>query len=339
MSDSIVTYIDEQKRLTNLAEQAADSEKRKSEELVYANEELQKEIFNRKRAEQDLLIAVEKAEHSNRVKSDFLANMSHELRTPLNHILGFTELILDKNFGELNEIQEEYLTDVYTSSNHLLDLINDILDLSKVEAGKLDFNPSKVHIRDILENSLVMIKQKALKHGIKVSTDFDGIPENITADERKLKQILYNLLSNAVKFTPDDGSIRLAAHRISNNAEMVRNRSHPAPDSIQPDSIQPDSIQPDSIQPNSIQIDVEDSGIGLKQEDLDRIFKPFEQVERTASRRFQGTGLGLSLTRSLVEMHGGKIWAESKGVDQGATFRFILPITMHPDKLENYNLS
>ena len=158
-----------------------------------------------------LKMAVDKARESDRMKSEFLANMSHELRTPLNHIIGFTELVADKKFGDLNEVQEEYLNDALHSSKHLLSLINDVLDLSKVEAGKLELQLSEVNLKMILENSLIMIKEKVMKHKIQLSTQIDGIPETITADERKLKQILYNLLSNAVKFTPDGGKIRLTA--------------------------------------------------------------------------------------------------------------------------------
>jgi signal transduction histidine kinase len=245
------------------------------------------------------------AEEANQAKSEFLANMSHELRTPLNHIIGFTELMLDKSLGELTSVQEEYLTDVHDSSRHLLSLINDILDLSKVEAGKLEYEATEVQIRDLLTNSLVMIKEKALKHGIKIATDLDGIPEIIQADERKLKQILYNLLSNAIKFTPDAGHILLASKCVSKTNMQVQGLS--------------DSGN------NYIQISVEDSGIGLKKENIERIFQPFEQVDNSASRLFQGTGLGLSLTKSLVELHGGKIWVASEGEGKGTTFFFCIP--------------
>ena len=246
------------------------------------------------------------AEEANQAKSEFLANMSHELRTPLNHIIGFTELVLDKAFGTLTDVQEEYLTDVHDSSRHLLSLINDILDLSKVEAGKLEYESSEVQIGDILTNSLVMIKEKALKHGIKIATELNGIPQSIQADERKLKQILYNLLSNAVKFTSDAGHIKLSAKCVSNADKLIQGLSIP--------------------EKSHIQISVEDSGIGLKKEDLKRIFEPFEQVENSASRRFQGTGLGLSLTQSLVELHGGNIWTESEGEGKGTTFKFCIPM-------------
>ena len=306
MSQNLQNYIVKQKKLALIARQAAESEKKKSEELFETNNQLKQEVDVRKKVENELIIAKEYAEHSSRAKSEFLANMSHELRTPLNHIIGFTEMVLDRNFGDLTAEQEEYLTDVHSSSKHLLSLINDILDLSKVEAGKLEFNPSLVNIRDILTNSLVMIKEKALKHGIKISTDLDGIPESLNADERKLKQILYNLLSNAVKFTPEKGSIWLSARRICNGGKQIHDFTNSAN--------------------SDLQISVEDNGIGLKKEDVERIFEPFEQVESSANRRFQGTGLGLSLTKSLVELHGGKIWAESEGEGMGTSFIFRIPV-------------
>jgi len=267
---------------------------------------IMKDVTEQMRAQEELARSKEEAETANLAKSEFLANMSHELRTPLNHILGFTELVLDRAIGELNQAQEEYLTDVYNSSRHLLALINDILDLAKVEAGKLEFTPSSIKIRDVLENSLVMIKEKALKRGIKVTTDLDNIPQSIQADERKLKQILYNLLANAVKFTPTSGSIVLAAKRLTDRDKLPKDMSHSST--------------------SYLQISVEDSGIGLNKQDLERIFESFEQVESSASRQFQGTGLGLSLTKSLVELHNGKIWAESVGEGQGATFSFCIPV-------------
>ena len=245
-------------------------------------------------------------EQVNKVKSEFLANMSHELRTPLNHIIGFTELVVDKTFGDLTQQQEEYLTDVHRSSKHLLSLINDILDLSRVEAGKIELEKSLVNIKDILENSLIMIKEKALNHGIKITTHLDGIPESIHADERRLKQILYNLLSNAVKFTQENGRILLAAKPICNRDKQNKDLS--------------------ISETNYLQISVEDSGIGLKRKDLEKIFDRFEQVESSYSRRFQGSGLGLSLAKSLVELHGGNIWAESEGEGRGAVFSFTLPL-------------
>jgi len=187
----------------------------RTSELAKSNQTLNAEVVRRKQMAKQLQLAKEEADNANQAKSTFLASMSHELRTPLNHIIGFSELLVDQHFGKLNATQEEYLGDVLASSRHLLDLINDILDLSKVEAGKLELLPSTVELRPLLENTLVMIKEKALKHGIDLVTDFDGITETIRADERKLKQILYNLLSNAAKFTPNGGKIRLSARRLT----------------------------------------------------------------------------------------------------------------------------
>ena len=264
------------------------------------------DINDRKQAEHKLKIAKEEAEKANRAKSDFLANMSHEVRTPLNHIIGFTELVLHRHFGHLNETQEEYLTDVHKSSNHLLSLINDILDLSKIEAGRLDFSPSQIDIENLLQNSLIMIKEKALRHCLEISLKTDGIPRMITADERKLKQIIYNLLSNAVKFTPDNGKVAVVAQTC--RFDWGANGTN--------------SPKPES----ALKISVTDTGIGLKPEDITRIFSPFEQVDNSASRQFQGTGLGLSLTKNLVELHGGQIWAESEGPDHGSVFHFVIPL-------------
>lgn len=252
----------------------------------------------------DQLIKAQKdAEEANQAKSDFLANMSHELRTPLNHIIGFTELVMTKQFGELNETQEEYLNDALGSSKHLLSLINDILDLAKVEAGKLELEPSDVDLKMLLDNSLVMVKEKAIKHGIQLTTEIEGIPETVRADERKLKQVIYNLLSNAVKFTPEGGSVCVSARVIDKGL-----------------------LTSDLEGSKCIEISVADTGIGLKPEDLERIFNPFDQVEESKSRGYQGTGLGLSLTKSLVELHGGKIWAESEGEGKGSTFQFVIPV-------------
>lgn len=267
------------------------------------------DITDRLRSQTALRIAKEEAESASRAKSDFLANMSHELRTPMNHIIGFTDLVVGQNFGELNEVQTEYLTDVLQSSNHLLSLINDILDLSKVEAGKLELQPSCVDLNMLLENSLTMVKEKAMKQGIKLSNNINGIPDTITADERKLKQIMYNLLSNAVKFTPNGGEVSVTAQ----NCGL--------------EDLQLSTV--DSDQNCGIKINVSDTGIGLNPEDLDRIFNPFEQIESSKSRKFQGTGLGLSLTKSLVELHGGKIWVESEGEGKGSVFRFVIPININ----------
>ena len=266
----------------------------------------------RQRVEKAMIIAKEGADQANRAKSEFLANMSHELRTPLNHIIGFTELVLSRDFGELNSEQAEYLKDVLGSSQHLLSLINDVLDLSKVEAGKMELFLSEVRIRELLENSLMMVKEKALKQAIRLAVDLDGVPEVVRADNRKLKQVVYNLLSNAVKFTPGGGEVRLGA-RIQETSEFK------------------ERLIDGHGSGKWLCVWVSDSGIGLKPEDLTRIFSPFEQVENGASRKYQGTGLGLTLTRKMVELHSGAIWAESAGVGKGSTFKFAIPLNATSD--------
>jgi len=296
-----------------------DVEERKEEEieLQEARDTLEVRVRERTTALQKVK---ESAEAASRAKSDFLANMSHELRTPLNHIIGFTELIVDNQFGELNETQEEYLNDVLKSSKHLLDLINDILDLSKVEAGKLQLEPLDVNLEMLLENSLVMIKEKAMKHGIQLSTDMGKMPEIMKVDERKVKQIMYNLLSNALKFTPDGGSVSLSARYLSYADDKSGGRKR------EKGSMQGINAPEGAGNGKFVIVSVEDTGIGIKPEDQERIFSSFEQVESSASLKYQGTGLGLSLTKRLVEMHGGSIWLKSEGEEKGSTFSFMIPV-------------
>ena len=274
---------------------------RAEEALQRVHVELEQRVADRTadlaRTNVDLTRARDSAEAANRAKSEFLANMSHELRTPLNHIIGFTELVVGRNFGELNPKQDEFLNDVLHSGRHLLVLINEILDLSKVEAGKMELILSPVFLRPLVENSLIMLKEKALKHRLNLKAGISDQPESFQADERKLKQILYNLLSNAVKFTPPGGTIRLRV----------------APENGVPTG------------DKGLRFSVIDSGIGLEPRDLERIFQPFEQVDNSAGRKFQGTGLGLALTKKMVELHGGRIWVASEGLGKGSAFHFILP--------------
>ena len=214
------------------------------------------------------------AEVANVSKSEFLANMSHELRTPLNAIIGFTEVILDKHFGELNDIQEDYLNDVLISSRHLLSLINDILDLSKIEAGKFELNLGEFDLQKLLANSFIMIKEKAHKNDITLKLDIDDdLPEMILADERKIKQVVFNLLANAIKFTPGGGRITVTATKAKVADLPFNSRSEEYVQAVRGK--------------NLIQIAVMDSGIGIKSADLERIFSPFEQADGSTSKQYQ----------------------------------------------------
>ncbi len=257
----------------------------------------------------------QQAEAANLAKSEFLANMSHELRTPLNAIIGFSEVLADKHFGELNETQEEYTHDILSSGKHLLSLIQDILDLSKVESGMMELDPSECNINLLLKGSLTMIKEKASKKGIQLFTELADISEPIFADERKIKQITFNLLSNAIKFTPDGGIIHI-------NTEMVE--SHWLQDHV-PISFQEDILSNlDEKHHMYLKVSVTDTGIGIKGESFKMIFNPFQQEDTSTSRKYGGTGLGLCLTKKFLELHKGGIWVESQ-VGNGSIFTYILP--------------
>ena len=260
-----------------------------------------------------------RASESDRMKSEFLANMSHELRTPLNIIIGFSELLENQDLGYLNARQGEAVKDINTSGKHLLSIINDLLDLSKVEAGRMDLEVSGIPLKKILADSLSVFRERIQALRIRVAMDINDCPEVIQADERKIRQILYNLLSNAVKFTPQEGSVNLSSRILTRTNHQWLTRDGvivflPSINGWQP-------MNHDRV----VEITVADTGIGLKRENLERIFNPFEQADGSMSRRYQGTGLGLSLSRRFAELHQGQIWAESEGENKGSIFHFVIP--------------
>jgi signal transduction histidine kinase len=230
-------------------------------------------------------------EAASRHKSEFLANMSHELRTPLNAVIGFSEVLQEEMFGELNPKQSEYVQDIHGSGKHLLSLINDILDLSKVEAGRMELDLAPFNLPAALENALTLIRERAARHDLGLDLELDPRVGDLVGDERKVRQVLLNLLSNAVKFTPPRGRIVVAAAPAN----------------------------------GMVEISVSDTGIGIAPADHEAIFEEFRQVGTDYARKREGTGLGLSLAKRFVELHGGRIWVKSE-VGKGSTFTFTLPV-------------
>jgi len=230
-------------------------------------------------------------EAASRHKSEFLANMSHELRTPLNAIIGFSEVLAERMFGDVNDKQAEYLADILESGRHLLSLINDILDLSKIEAGRLELERTSFDLPMTVENTLILVRERAERRNIKLTRVIDERLGAIRADERKIKQVLLNLLSNALKFTPEGGRIDVRA----------------------------------AIDNGDVRVSVTDTGIGIAPGDQQAVFEEFRQVG-ASSRKVEGTGLGLAISRKLIELHGGKLWVESV-VGEGSTFTFTLPVS------------
>jgi len=231
---------------------------------------------------------------ASRHKSEFLANMSHELRTPLNAVIGFSEVLAEKMFGDVNDKQAEYLQDILESGRHLLSLINDILDLSKIEAGRMELELSEFDLPHAIENALTLVRERALRRGIALHQIIDDRVADIRADERKVKQVLLNLLSNAIKFTPEGGRIEVRAAPVD----------------------------------GTVEVSVTDTGVGIAPEDQEAVFEEFRQVG-TADKRAEGTGLGLALCRKFAELHGGTIWVTS-AVGVGSTFTFRLPVRPWP---------
>lgn len=299
--------------------------------LKKINLQLTQEIKERIRAQ-------DAAETATRAKSEFLANMSHELRTPLNHIIGFTEIIKGKHLGDINEVQGEYLNDVLQSSEHLLALIDDILDLSKIEAGCMELVPSIINLKELLKNSLKIIEEETLKRSIQLTLDTDNVSGSIVADERKLKQIVFNLLSNAVKFTPNGGQVCLSV-RMLDDCVIRPGRRWDDPQNLK--VVEKRFISNHASQDGNgkcVQISVSDTGIGINPEDQVRVFDRFERINSSMKRSCQGAGLGLTLTKTLVELHGGKIWVDSEGQGKGSVFSFVIPIQkpIVADKKTNY---
>ena len=235
-------------------------------------------------------------EVASRHKSEFLASMSHELRTPLNAVIGFSEVLADRLFGELNERQDEYVRDIWNSGRHLLELLNEILDLSKVEAGQMALEPTTFRVADALEYALSLVRERAAAHQITLDLTLADDVGSVHADELRFKQVVLNLLSNAVKFTPDGGRVHARAERAAD--ELV--------------------------------ITVTDTGVGIPPEDRERIFESFQQGGRGVARE-EGTGLGLTLSRRIVELFEGRLWLESE-VGSGSTFGFAIPLRPRPEQ-------
>ena len=261
------------------------------------------------------------AEAANKAKSDFLANMSHELRTPLNSVIGFSEVLSEGLAGDITDKQREYIQDIWGSGKHLLSLINDILDLSKIEAGMMESELSEFEIKELIQGSILMFKEKAIKHKIKFTSDIPDDVGSVTADAVKIKQVLLNLLGNAFKFTDDGGSVTVKAQIVNKRDVIARSISDEA---ISKDEIATPSARNDSLG-NFVEISVEDTGIGISSEDQKRLFQPFQQLESTLTKKYEGTGLGLSISKKIVELHGGRIWVESEE-GKGSRFIFVIPV-------------
>jgi len=264
------------------------------ERIHTLNQDLENTVRERTR---DLKEAMALAEMASHAKSRFLTGMSHELRTPMNAIIGFSDVLAEEYVGPLNDKQREYVADILDSANRLLLLIDDILDVTRIEAGNMILDPEVVRLGELLQDSLIMVRENAGKHAIATRIEMGAETSNleIVADLQKLKQVLFNLLFNAVKFTPDNGSVVVKTGFAGPDSKIIR-------------------------------VIVEDSGIGIAPEHLEKIFEDFFQVQGGIQDKTQGTGLGLSLVKRLAEMHGGRVWAESSGIGKGSRFVVELPV-------------
>jgi signal transduction histidine kinase len=232
------------------------------------------------------------ARSANKIKSEFLANTSHELRTPLNSVIGFSEILLEESMGDLNDTQKKYVSNISKSGKHLLEIINEILDLSRIESGKIEIHREKFDLNKVFEEIREVMTSQAAAKSIDLQITSNENNLTVFADRRMIKQIIFNLVDNAMKFTPQNGNVSITA-KISNE--------------------------------NKILVSVSDTGIGIPENKIEEIFDPFIQVDGSTKRSYGGIGLGLSIVKKYVEMHGGDVWVESK-IGEGSIFMFTLPI-------------
>ena len=274
-----------------------------------------RDVTERKRFERTLEEKNIELEHASHMKSEFLATMSHELRTPLNAIIGFSEALRDGLVGDMSDIQREYIGDIFTSGQHLLSLINDILDLSKVEAGMMALELEPVRVEDLLSNSLLIVREKAALQGIQLRLDIGADLNVLELDLRKTKQIVYNLLSNAVKFSRPGGCVILAVRQVGRDQVGIIDGDWPVYG----------FDLPDNAYPQFLELSVSDAGIGIAQDSMSKLFKAFSQIDSGLARKFEGTGLGLAMVKQLTELHSGCV-AVASAEEAGARFVAWLPL-------------